>query len=558
MGYLLKMPNPNPKKDKIYAELVISGLLTYVNWPSNAVNRPIIENFMENSHWWTLKDGNGFRFKVSPDIIINVINACTKIPDFKKLQNKNLTVFTKCYSQELYDNIRDSISTLRKYNLIKEKQERKKGYSDQVRDFIIHLPNRTDNENQLKAYLQTLFYQGKVWDLAANEYKQNSTKPKTKPVNSEAIETIDPNLEIIQTSISQAMIQIAQKLPSELTAYTLECRNYLTAIIPILEKVLTLPSLVLPQDYIKLVLSSARIYVANGDYERAKSLLEDILNLDDKSIAIIDSQHLLGNIYFQQGQYLQAEKYYFQSYQLRIKILGEQHPDVADSSEAIARLYNNWGKLETAEKWYLETHNLQKTIHGTNHVLFAHTLNGLANLYIKTHKFEEAELHYNQALQILAKQSDPYPYLTDSQHGLANLYVRKKEYQKAEKLHQYAIDLIESKEGLTHHRLITHWASLAVIYCFQGKIKKAIELYRKCINKSTVIYGKEHPLVGTYRSDLAWIFSKSPNYQRRALILFNSSIAILTKTCTENHPSLINAKKGLYNLLEKINNSNQK
>lgn len=239
-----------------------------------------------------------------------------------------------------------------------------------------------------------------------------------------------------------------------------------------------------------------------------------------------------------------------QSYNLRIKILGKQHSDAANSGEAIARLYSNWGLFEKSEKWYLNTKNLLKDIYGINHVLFAHTLNGLANLYIKMQRFQEAEDYYNEAIKILTKQSDPYPYFTDSQHGLANLYIRKKEYQKAEELHKYAIDLIESKEGAEHHRLITHWASLAVVYCFQYKVKQAINLYRKCINQSIKIYGNDHPFVGIYRSDLAWIFSKNCHYQKRALILFKSSIGILMKTCTENHPSLINAKNGLKNILE--------
>jgi tetratricopeptide (TPR) repeat protein len=534
------MPRANPEKDKIYAELVIAGLLTYSNWLTDRVNRPVIKDFIENVDWWSLKDGNGFQFKASPDVIINVINVCSEIGDFRKLENKNLTAFTTCSSLDLYDNIRDSLSTLHKYNLIKQKEVKRK-----IRNFVIYLPNKITDTNHLKRYLQELFGEGNAWDKAANDYRK---KTKLEKINAVESKISDPNLAIIKTDISQAMIQVAHKLPPELTAYTLECRTFLTPILPGLEQALTLPSLVSPQDYAKLLLSSARIYVANGDYKRAKYLLEKFLDSDTKSTTIADIKHLLGNIYFQEGKYSDAKKYYFLAYQQRIEILGEKNTDVGKSSEAIARLYNSWGIFEKAEEWYKITLDIQKAIHGNNHILYAHALNGLANLYIKTFRFDKAESLYKDAIDILTKQPDNYPYLTDSQHGLANLYIRQKKYQEAEILHKSAIDSIESKEGSDHHRLVTHRASLAVLYCFKGQIKLAINLYRKCIKQLITTYGKEYPQVGAYRSDLAWILSKNTNYQRRAFVLFRSSVAILSKTCTVNHPSLMNAQKGL-NLL---------
>ncbi|MFM6152955.1 MAG: hypothetical protein ACKO3K_05665 [Cuspidothrix sp.] len=73
------MSRPNSKKDKIYAELIIAGLLTYINWTTDTLERPIIQNFT----WWPLKDDHGFRFKVTPDVIIDIIRACNQIPHFR-------------------------------------------------------------------------------------------------------------------------------------------------------------------------------------------------------------------------------------------------------------------------------------------------------------------------------------------------------------------------------------------------------------------------------------------------------------------------------------------
>ncbi len=54
-------------------------------------------------------------------------------------------------------------------------------------------------------------------------------------------------------------------------------------------------------------------------------------------------------LYYQQGEYAEAERFYRRSLAIREKALGPDHPDVATSLDNLAQLYQAQGKYAEAE-----------------------------------------------------------------------------------------------------------------------------------------------------------------------------------------------------------------
>ena len=71
--------------------------------------------------------------------------------------------------------------------------------------------------------------------------------------------------------------------------------------------------------------------------------------------------------YNNQGRYSEAEPLYQQALELRKKLLGEEHPDVATSLNNLAGLYNNQGRNSEAEPLYQEAIIIATKTLGENH-----------------------------------------------------------------------------------------------------------------------------------------------------------------------------------------------
>ncbi|NES21409.1 MAG: tetratricopeptide repeat protein [Symploca sp. SIO3E6] len=535
------MPRPT-RKHKLYAELLVAALLTYLTWHPEQGEPPTIEKLIYPQPGSKPKDSK-LKVKGTPDAFVALIKLCAQLPNFKRKYRKHLVAFQKLSSREEYNEIRDTVTTLGKYRLIQERTPRRRGNPNRIRDFILPLPLNPTSLRKQEEILSRLFAPGKAWDEAEWEDKSQAKQQETK-------EAVNPIL-LAQKAFCQAMAtKVVPHLPVQLSDYTSETLTSLTKLISVLETATQSTASVDANHHAALLLSLGRIYLAQQQLDEAQKLFEQCITLKANSSATADSLHWLGIVHHQRGNYAQAEQCYINGLEQRTKFLGEKHPDVATSTHALAELYSDRGQFPEAETSFVQALSRHQTLYGKKHPRVACVLNGLATVYTKTNRLEQAEALYQEAFNILTIQpdSDAYPHLTDSQHGLANLYTRRGEYEKAEKLHRDAIEAIEQYYGTNHPNLAVHKASLAVIYKALGQLHQARELYIECLNLLRSVYGNNHPQVAIYLSDLAWLIteeSKEPYQLKLALSFFQKSISILSRVCESNHPSLINARRGL-------------
>ena len=103
---------------------------------------------------------------------------------------------------------------------------------------------------------------------------------------------------------------------------------------------------------------------------------------------------------YQQGRYSEAEPLFKQALDLKEKILGPDHLDVAEVLQSLALLYLQQDRFGEAEALLKRSLEIEEKTLGPNHSDVAQLLNHLAELYRRQGRYADAELSLQRARQI--------------------------------------------------------------------------------------------------------------------------------------------------------------
>ncbi|TNN66970.1 Kinesin light chain 1 [Liparis tanakae] len=154
-------------------------------------------------------------------------------------------------------------------------------------------------------------------------------------------------------------------------------------------------------------------YASQGRYEVAvplcKQALEDLEKTsghDHPDVAtmlnilalVAATLNNLAVLYGKRGKYKEAEPLCKRALEIREKVLGKEHPDVAKQLNNLALLCQNQGKYEEVEYYYMRALEIYQSKLGPDDPNVAKTKNNLASCYLKQGKFKQAETLYKEIL----------------------------------------------------------------------------------------------------------------------------------------------------------------
>lgn len=512
---------------KQYTELMIAAMLHYL---SCLTELPLIADLV-----YLYSTGATVRVKATtPYAFVNLIEFAAQTSAFQLSYKKYLADFNKLTKKAKYEAMRDSIATMRKYNLIVENYKKQKYHPSQECDFQIFVkydPLLIENHHKI---LKRFFQVGGRWDkIAGVSYQRTQTKGE-----------VTNQLEKLQQILGQLIDWNNQLFPDKLIEYTSDRSQLLASLVSLVEIAIEADALEVSDHSAKILLNLAKFYIAQSKLDQAYFLLEERCNLHLRIEETADSLHYFGIIYHKRGDLLLAEKYYQESLTLREKIGGENHPATADTTHTLAELYTDLQEYEKAEFWFNKSLQRQKIAYGQEHPFVTNTLNGIANLNYKLGKYNDAEKIYTQVISLASKQN-AYAYLGTAWHGLGNIYVRQSRYSEAENYYSQSINLVTKEYGENHPNIAIHKAALAAVYQIQNKTIEAEELYKQSINLLIKNYGIYHPFVGEYLSDLAYLLLQKPDSHKIANAFFHKSLEILNKFYAVDDDRITNIYQGL-------------
>ncbi|UCE58766.1 MAG: serine/threonine protein kinase [Phycisphaerales bacterium] len=228
----------------------------------------------------------------------------------------------------------------------------------------------------------------------------------------------------------------------------------------------------------------------------------------------------LAGTYWDLGEYKTATKHAEAAVRIRLKELGEGHPDTLDSMNTLALLYKYQGRFDEAEPLYVRTLQVRQRVLGGEDPQTLETMNNLAVLLWSRGRLDEAEELHRKALAIRRRVRGAEDASTlSSMANLATLLWEKGELGEAERLAREALEVRTRTLGLEDPNTLQSLFSLAAILSKRGEREEAEQLYRQTLRIARRVFGDEHPRVATILRDLGELLIAKGSYAAAESIL---------------------------------------
>lgn len=221
-----------------------------------------------------------------------------------------------------------------------------------------------------------------------------------------------------------------------------------------------------------------RVRLRRGELDQAEPLLEEALaaaraiGRPDPRLAQTLSN--LGMLRFERGHGAQAVPLLAEALDLRRRLLGNAHNDVAISLVELGRVQSSLERLDLAEPLFREALAIRRQVLGEIHRETAVSLGDLAVLLWSKGELAAAEPVFLQSLDVHRQTVGPeHPNVGQSYANLAQLRIDQNDLAAAETLLRDALAIFRRSFGAQHWRTARILGALGDVWRRQGRLDEA-------------------------------------------------------------------------------------
>ena len=226
---------------------------------------------------------------------------------------------------------------------------------------------------------------------------------------------------------------------------------------------------------------------------------------------------------------------------IKLKALGEDHPDTATSYNNLAAALLAQGKQAEAEAMHRRALAIDLKALGEGHPDTANSYNNLARILRAQGKQAEAEAMHRRALAIKLKAlGEAHPDTAAGYNDLALTLANQGKHAEAEAMHRRALAIRRKALGEAHPDTATSYNNLAFTLAAQGKQAEAEAMLRHALAITLKALGEGHPDTATSYNNLAATLAAQGKHAE-AEAMHRRALAIGLKALGEAHPDTAQA-----------------
>jgi eukaryotic-like serine/threonine-protein kinase len=253
-----------------------------------------------------------------------------------------------------------------------------------------------------------------------------------------------------------------------------------------------------------------KVYNNLGLYDHALPALEQSVDqyrtIDESSAEYVSVLLELANLQYRLGRLDQAEVTTQEVLDLKIKIYGPDHPEVASVMNTLAIIYEGKGMLRESIRTFRRVIEIrrQQPDPGSN---LAANLNNLAILLHQTGELEESDMMFREAVDIVNKiWGETHPYMAFTLNGYSGLHQQRGMYDIAENSLRKALKIGHEVFPETHPFIGVVFHNLGKLYQETGDFMNADEYYSSALKLRRNSLPSDHTDIASSLDGLAVIY----------------------------------------------------
>jgi len=248
----------------------------------------------------------------------------------------------------------------------------------------------------------------------------------------------------------------------------------------------------------------------------------------------------LSNVYLKTGDYEKAFEHLHRLRAVRVVLYGPESIEVSKADMTIGSLYLAQGDYGRAEASYQKGMTLYSKIRPAGHPDFAKLHEAMSTLYSRKGDFESMLLHCRKGLEILLAIHPPDAFpLIGIYIETGKAYTYMNDVYNAEYYLRKALAIIQNTTGPENLDVAACYVILAGVKSLRGDHAQAIEYSLRAAD----IFAKK---VGRTHGDIAVVYTNAGEFARRlgdhdrALYYLNEALAIRSKSDHDDSVNLAN------------------
>jgi tetratricopeptide (TPR) repeat protein len=225
----------------------------------------------------------------------------------------------------------------------------------------------------------------------------------------------------------------------------------------------------------------AKVVEQSGDIDKAIPLMERAVSLHrslhgtDPYPAFAEAVNDLGYLKEQQGDHRAAQALFMEALQMKRRLFGEKHPEVAAGLANLGIVANDEGDFARAEMLYRQALAMQRELLGENHPDVADTLNNLAFVQADRGDLPGAVSSEREALQIYRHLfPGDHPEVARIANRLGLWLIREGAYPEADTELTGALAMRERLLGPDHPDVASSLTHLAILQVARHEFAAAL------------------------------------------------------------------------------------
>jgi serine/threonine-protein kinase len=254
----------------------------------------------------------------------------------------------------------------------------------------------------------------------------------------------------------------------------------------------------------------------------------------------------LGGIYQQLGNFARADSLLTASLEIRRRLFGPSHPDVAASLVALSALRGEQAKFEEAERLAREGLEMAKRTLPANRPEIAKATVALGNVLQARGQYDKAIPVLDEAVRMYSKTGVSAD-LASSLSALADAQFYAGHYDVSDSLNRRVLPVYRQLYGDHHPRVADALLNLAATAFDRGEYANAERLDRQALDITTSFYGPDSHQAADVMTILGRVFVRAKRPDEAATLL-RQALAIRERVYGKMHPSVASTLNELGNV----------